>query len=810
MSSTDNSWGSPEELYQAALERPPDERLAFLNQSCADPELCRKVKSRLGFAGEADPRLQRSPWTAAGGLQPGADFSPYRIEKKVGAGGMGEVYRARDNRLEREVALKILPAQLTADSDRRARFVREAQAAARLNHPAIVTVYDIGERDGRIYIAMEYVTGKTLADMIPFDGLPAADVLSYAVPIASALAKAHAAGVIHRDLKPGNIMVTSDGLVKLLDFGLAKLLEETSPDDSTVTLETQPGIVMGTPAFMSPEQAEGKAVDARSDIFSFGSVLYEAATGKRAFAGSSMAATLVAVLHKAPEPLPAGLPPELEAVIMHCLCKEPEDRFQTMEDVRIALEQPGSSGLKKEMWTPSKPSIAVLPFVNMSLDHEQDFFSDGLAEEIINLLAQVPGLKVIARASAFAFRDKEQDIARIAQTLRVGAVLQGSVRRAGQRIRVMAQLINASDRSHLWSQRYDRELADVFEVQDEIAAAIVGALELKLTPRPAAAERYKPNLAAYDAYLKAHYHSIKVTPESWTRAKEYFDEAIALDPKFAAAYSELGQHFTSLAVYGLRPPDQVLRPARALAQKALELDGSLAGARALLGIASGIFDYDWKEAERQFGLVMAREPVPAPARLFLALYRIALGQPREAALQLRPAVEADPLFFLYRHILAMALWAAGENEDALREVRHVLDLDDSYAQGHWRLATYYTWRGDIPEALRCAEKAYTLAPHMPDVTGTVAGLLARTGGAERAGELLVRLGTPEEYGVPRARAYYHLFKGEVKEAAEWWEKMVSQRDSAALIMARLPYGKPLRESDRWAAAAKRMNLPEAI
>ncbi len=342
MSATGDRWRSVEELYQAALDLPASERAAFLKESCSDEQLRREVESLLGFAPQGDPLLKNSPWAQAATLEPGVDLGPYRIEERIGSGGMGEVYRARDTRLEREVALKVLPASVMGDVERRARFVREARAASRLNHPNTVTVYDVGEQDGRVYIAMEYVAGKTLAAMIPRAGLPLSDTLKYAIPIAAALAKAHAAGIIHRDLKPGNIMVTGEGVVKVLDFGLAKLMEAriASKDRTpTAALETQEGMFMGTPAFMSPEQAEGKAVDARSDIFSFGAVLYEMATGKRAFHKDSMMATMAAVLHEEPDPLPASVPIDLQKVILRCLKKDPERRFQTMADLRVALEE---------------------------------------------------------------------------------------------------------------------------------------------------------------------------------------------------------------------------------------------------------------------------------------------------------------------------------------------------------------------------------------------------------------------------------------------------------------------------------------
>ena len=340
MSPSPGNWRSLEELYEAALDLPASERAAFLNESCPDEKLRREVESLLGFAPQGDPLLKNSPWAQPEMISPGADLGPYRVGERIGAGGMGEVYKARDSRLEREVALKILPAHMMSDVERRARFVREARAASRLNHPNTVTVYDIGEQNGRVFIAMEYIDGKGLDVLIPATGLPVTDVLKYAIPIAAALAKAHASGIVHRDLKPGNVMITKDASVKVLDFGLAKLIEEpANGDGGAQQLQTQTGVFMGTPAFMSPEQADGKPVDARSDIFSFGAVLYQMTTGKCAFSGNSTRAVLAAVLQKEPESLDETVPADLQKIILRCLKKDPDRRFQSMADVRVCLEE---------------------------------------------------------------------------------------------------------------------------------------------------------------------------------------------------------------------------------------------------------------------------------------------------------------------------------------------------------------------------------------------------------------------------------------------------------------------------------------
>ena len=440
-------------------------------------------------------------------------LGPYALISPIGTGGMGEVWKARDTRLNRIVAVKRLK------EEHRKRFEQEARAIAALNHPHICQLYDVGPD----YLVMEYIEGTP-----PQCPLPADTAVQLAIQIASALEEAHSRGIIHRDLKPANILVTASGTAKLLDFGLAKPVTAT---DSDVTRNTMDGAVMGTAAYLSPEQAEGKPLDARSDIFSFGAVLYEMLSGSRAFEGSSMAQVLSAVLRDDPRPL-QHVPPALQRIVSRCLAKEPGQRFPTMSDVKSALEQvPVKS-------SDSEASIAVLPFTNMSADKENEYFSDGLAEEIINALAHIRDLKVIARTSAFAFKGKQEDIRRIAEVLNVAHVLEGSVRRAGNRIRVTAQLIAAADGRHLWSERYDRELADVFAIQDEIAQAIAAALQMKLTAMPAGQKRYTPTLPAYEAFLRGRHHLFKFTPESWTRGTACLAQAIALDPEWAQPHAE--------------------------------------------------------------------------------------------------------------------------------------------------------------------------------------------------------------------------------------------------------------------------------
>ena len=505
-------------------------------------------------------------------LTAGAWLGPYEILSLLGTGGMGEVWKARDTRLNRIVAVKRLTEQHSG------RFEQEARAIAALNHPHICQIYDVGAD----YLVLEFIEGQTLADRIRTGGAPGLrqeELLRIARQIAEGLEEAHRAGILHRDLKPSNVMITTKGAAKLLDFGLARV--DSANADVT---QTQYGVVVGTAAYMSPEQAEGRSVDVRSDVFSFGAVLYEMISGSRAFGGTSALQMMNAVVRDEPPSLQTS--PALERIVRRCLQKVPAQRFQTMGEIRAALEQPATE--------PSKPiarvpSIAVLPFANMSADKENEYFSDGLVEEIINVLANLPGLKVAGRTSSFFFRGKDVEFAEIGKKLNVDHILEGSVRKAGSRIRVTAQLIKVADGFHLWSETYDREMTDVFALQDEVTHAIADALRVKLSPETMAQRRSTPNLRAYEMYLKALDQWSRPSSESLVRVKEFLDQAVTLDPEFAAAHCTLGLYYSMVASLGIKSTQEVIPLARAAVREALRIEPSLSEAHALLGVWVGRF-----------------------------------------------------------------------------------------------------------------------------------------------------------------------------------------------------------------------------
>ncbi|MBZ5552035.1 MAG: protein kinase [Acidobacteriia bacterium] len=712
-------------------------------------------------------------------------IGPYRITAALGAGGMGEVYLAEDTRLGRPVAIKFLPPESVANEVARKRLMREAQAAAKLDHPNICTVHDVGEEKGRTFIVMQYVEGETLADRLKLQSMGLRESMDIALQVADALVEAHSRGIIHRDIKPQNIMITPKNQIKVLDFGLAKIVESAPPmkvGSRTESFATEPGLLMGTAPYMSPEQVQGKPVDARSDLFSFGAVLYEMLAGHRAFEGESGIAVVSAVLRDEPAPL-SGVPSELAGIVSRCLQKDPARRFTQASDVKSALERLlHATGNSRE----PAPSIAVLPFANLSADKENEYFSDGLAEEILNALSRVPDLKVTARTSAFAFRGKEQDIRKIGEALDVRTVLEGSVRRSGNRIRVTAQLINAADGYHLWSERYDREMTDVFEVQDEIAKAIVDMLKVRLVGERTALVRQAANLEAYYANLKGWYHFFKMSPPEMARSKACFEEAIALDPGYAPAYLGLARCFLISPVMGGRPALEVMPLAKAAALKAVQLDEREPEGHVLLGQVAGQFEYDWGEALRRYQLALAREPMSSRARFSCAQFILMpLHRFDEAIAVIEPALKADPFSPLPRAALAEILSARGSDDLAIEELHRLLDFQDIWF-AHWILGLIYTKKGMASEAIAAWEKGLQLVPY-PAMIGGLAGQYAMAGDRTRAEGLLARLDSPElAHGCAMGYGVFHVICSELDLAADQFERAIEARDPSATFLSCMP------------------------
>ncbi|MFQ5641986.1 MAG: protein kinase, partial [bacterium] len=516
----------------------------------------------------------------------GKTISHYKIVQKLGGGGMGIVYKAEDTKLKRTVALKFLPQDLTRDQEAKERFLHEAQAASALDYPNICTIYEIDEtEDGQMFICMAYYEGATLKLLIDNCQLTIYQSIEIAIQVAQGLAKAHEQGIIHRDIKPANIMVTRDGVVKIVDFGLAKL--------AGVTQITRTGTTMGTVAYMSPEQTRGETVDQRTDIWSLGAVLYEMLTAQLPFRGDYEQAVVYSILNEEPEPLAElgiKVSAKLEQIVAKALAKSPDRRYQKMKemltDLRV-LKKESEAESTKEVLTKKKPalSIAVLPFVDMSSQKDQEYFCDGMAEELIDAMTKIEGLQVVSRSSAFQFKGESPDIRKVGEKLNVNHVLEGSVRKAGNRLRITAQLINVEDGYHLWSEKYDREMEDVFAIQDDIARTIVSTLKIKLVGEQEAplVKRHTDNLEAYNLYLKGRYFWNKRHEGGMQQAMEYFNQALEKDPAHALAYSGLADCFIILGFYTYLPPKEAFSKAKALAQKALEIDDTLGEAHTSLG-----------------------------------------------------------------------------------------------------------------------------------------------------------------------------------------------------------------------------------
>jgi serine/threonine protein kinase/tetratricopeptide (TPR) repeat protein len=794
----------------------------------------------------------------------GQTVSHYKILEKLGEGGMGIVYKAQDTKLERTVALKFLPSELTRDAEAKERFIHEAKAASALNHPNICSIHIIEEFEDQQFIDMEYVEGETLKKSIVI-GLPAnlsakvmqsrtsAEVprsgtkaghlsfencLDIAIQIGEGLNAAHKKGIVHRDIKPDNIMLTDEGLVKIMDFGLAKL--------KGVSKLTKTHSTLGTLSYMSPEQARGEDVDQRSDIFSFGAVLYEMITGRRPFKGEHEAAIIYSLVNETPEPLArykSDIPGELQRVVDKALSKDKGERYQHVDEMVSDLRRVHhtiSGGVKSETKKSKLPwivtaivviliavgiylfypkststserskSIAVLPFKNLSDSKEDEFFSDGLTDDIITQLSKIRGIeKVIARTSVMRYKGTDKSIRDIGKELDVTTVLEGSVRRAGNQIRVVAQLIDVQNEGHLWADTYDKEMTQVFAIQSDIAQQIATALEAKISPtvKNRIEKKQTENTEAYQLYLKGRFYWNKRVLDDVKTAIDCFKQAIEKDPDYALAYAGLASAYVLIPAYGF-PPGDWYSKGQSSAFKALEIDSTLAEAHTVLGEIAQDRYYDWEGAEKHFRRAIELDPGYPTAHQWYAVTLGLLGRSNEALLEAKRAQELDPLSLIIILNLGDVLYYMRQYELAIEQFKNTMALDYNFPWAHSSLAGVYQLQGRFDEAIKENKEAHRLGGNIPYTLAPIGWVYAQAGrkaDALRVLEDLIKLsqqGINIAYGI--GILYYEL--GEKDKAFEWLEKSYQDREIWLEVLALDPLFDDLRSDLRCIAILKKMGL----
>jgi len=791
----------------------------------------------------------------------GQTISHYRILEKLGQGGMGVVYLAEDSRLGRTVALKFLSDELSRDPRAVERFQREARAASALNHPHICAIYDVGEHAGRHFMAMERLEGTPLHQLIAGGALPPDRVLELGAELADALEAAHGKGIIHRDIKPANIFVTDRGHAKLLDFGLARPPLDRQGMTAGPTQEplTDPGAVMGTLAYMSPEQVRGEALDSRTDLFSLGCVLYEIATGRPAFTGSTPGTIHEAILNRAPVPVGRvnpDSPPRLEEVVNKALEKDPRLRYQQASELRADLQRlkrdrdsgslasrrgeapfAGTSG-----WRRKGPliaagavaliallaagvrlsglrakggainSVAVLPFVNSSGDPDGDYLSDGITESLIANLSQVRSLHVTARSTVFRYKGKEIDPQKIGQDLHVGAVLSGRLLQRDGTLVVRTELMDVTNGTQLWGGQYNRKVADVFALQDELSKEISERLRLRLTDdeKQRLTMRYTENAEAYQLYLKGLFYWNKRSPDGMQKAIDYFNRAVETDPAYALAYAGLADSYNQMSFFNMVPPRAAMPKAKAAAAKALDIDSSLAEAHISLAYASFTYDWDWLAATRHFDRALALNREAVINHSYYPFYLTVGGRFEEAISVAKHMLERDPVSASLSHTLAVQWVLSNHSDEGIEECRRTIELDPAFAVAYDVLGGALASKGLYSEAVPEMEKAVALSRGAAISLANLGNVRARMGQRDEARRILHQLAdtAKERYTPALAFAMVHVGLGENDQALNWLEKAYEERFNRLAYLKRETVWDPLRSDPRFVDLLRRINLPQ--
>jgi serine/threonine-protein kinase len=788
----------------------------------------------------------------------GKTIGHYCVVEKIGEGGMGVVYRAHDTRLDRDVALKLLPSGTLADEAARKRFRKEALALARLNHPNIATIHDFDTQDSLDFLVSEYISGLTLSEKLASGPLPEKEIARLGMQLAQGLAAAHEQGVIHRDLKPDNLRLTPDGRLKILDFGLAKLFKPAASADLTHSLmETQAGA--GTLPYMAPEQIRGEPIDARTDIYAAGEVLYEMATDQRVFREKLSSRLMDDIVHKAPvspRALNDRVSPDLERIILKCLEKEPERRYQSAKELDVdllRLAAPASAPSEpatrpmKTFWQKSATragiglltlavllvaldragwldrlvrrapaarieSLAVLPLENLSRDPEQEYFTEGMTDTLITDLAQIKALRVISRTSVMRYKQTKESLPDIARALHVDAVVEGSVTRSGDRVRITAQLIEAATDRHLWAKSYDGDLRDVLALQSEVAQAIAREIEVKLTPQEQTllTRSHAVNPEAYQLYLKGRFFWRKFVAGGITKSIEYYQQAIEKDPNYAAAYAGLADSYAlgSVGGGGMSPAEGMPK-ARAAAQKAMELDDTLGEAHLSLALVRTYYDWDWAGADQEFRRAIELNPNYAEAHHWYSHYFLAIGRIDNSYQQSIRALELDPLSPDLAWHLGFHYYLAHNYDSAIEQTNKALELDPNSAPARLYLAVAYEQKGMFPQALAELQKARSAVPTSPFGLHRLAHLYALSGNRAEAKKILEQLEelSKHRYVSASSLAVICAGLGDKVAALTWLEKAYEEHAFDLSILKLDPVFDGLRSDPRFRDLVRRLNLP---